>query len=245
MRARLGSALTIAATVLLAGCGSHAQTKDSSPPTTGIQASPSGAPSNGVALLAPKDILAKAGATLSAQSGFGFKGQSTNAAGQLNKMDLEVNGKDKQITVSEGPRTIVFLVLAGLAYEKLPDSMLQVPPGCLCTLEDLKGKFVSIPPTDRNLVAITAILPPAALLKPDGELSKSDVKIVDGRAVVEVSYAKGGTVLAVTSVAADGDPLPVRLTDVARSGTYDFVYGPVTIAVPPQSEIFIPFFLKG
>jgi len=68
-------------------------------------------------------------------------------------------GTDRQILVTVGARTIEFLVLAGLAFEKLRIrcsrfARVSVQPG------GPEGKYVSIPLTDRNLVGFSAILPP-------------------------------------------------------------------------------------
>lgn len=233
-----------AAAALVGGCGEVT--------TTGT-AHPDDAPKpadNGVAALAPADILAKAkaafpkvpsvhvvGAGASDGQQFGIDLKIKNNEGATGSLDLGVGGPDGTTTLK------LELVLIGqTAYLKGDDEFWKTLTGGDQLVSKLHGKWVKTTTQNERLKELLSFGDLAelgkALLEPDGKLTKGAAKEIRGTTAIGLVEAgqDGGTLY----IATEGEPLPLQINEGGKStGSVDFQdYGkPVELTAPPANLI--------
>jgi hypothetical protein len=236
------------AAALVSGCGSSSNTSGSGSPDTG-----NGNPApvdNGVAALAPTEILAKAQAALPKVSSVHVTGQGQEE-GQQFQLDLKIKnheGATGSLTIPAGGPSgsgsfkIDLIVLGQTAYIKGDKTFWTAIGGGDATIANkVGGKWVKTT-TQNNKVKDLLTLADlnelsSSLLKPEGTVTKGEQKKINGKkAIGLVDGSKDGGVL---YIATEGDPVPVQIAEGGKgSGRVDFQdYGaPVELAAPPAGE---------
>jgi hypothetical protein len=203
----------------LAGCATAGQepTSPTGAPTTA--AAPAG---NGIESLAADAILAKAIAAVKAAGSFRMKGSIADG-GEKMTLDFKVKGENLSGTITMGGGTMKLLKIGKKVFIQGDADFWTMFGGdqgkTMATR--LKGKWVKAS-ADSNefaqFASFAEFADPEKLLKPEGTVTKGDVKTVNGGRAIGLSDKDNGTFY----IAAEGEPLPVRLEAPDGSGAMDF-----------------------
>jgi hypothetical protein len=195
--------------------------------------------SNGVAQLAPDQILEKAKAAAKAASSVHLNGTITAPAGDL-AVDLRYNldaGTVGTVTVNRAPFQLVygqdlFLKASAQAWTRfVGDSRAG---------ELLSNRWVRIPPKSAVFENVATVATFDRLidlaLSPVGALTKTGSRTVRGVSVIGVVDEANDETL---YVAAEGEPYPVQAQGHAWRGAVDFLdwNKPVDVQAPPPDQV--------
>lgn len=236
------------AVAVLGGCGKSTTTGSGSAENP----KPSKAADNGVAALAPTEILSRSQAALAKAGSVHISGSGTSD-GQTFKIDMKIQNK-KGATGSltlpvgsdQGPAggvQVNLLIVDQTAYIKPADpNFWTVFGGGAPAVERLKGKWVKAGVADEKLQFLVAFGDLTALskdiLKPQGSVTKGAQKEINGTKTIGLQDS--GSDKGTFYIATEGEPLPVQLVQGGKdTGTIDFLdYDqPVDVAAPPADQV--------
>lgn len=223
MRARL-ALVPIAAAALLAGCGTE----------SGNTTSPSTPADNGLEARSADEILAQAKTALTAAKSFHVKGDMSDQ-GLTAKVDFKVSGSDVAGTVEMQGANIELIKVGNDLYAKAPDTFWATldPSGKLAVL---KGKYAKADMTFSAFATMARAFTPDELLKPEGTVSKGEIKTINGTPAIGVIDSKDNSV---AYIATKGQPLPVAFdSNDGRSEVLLVEPGlPVEIKAPSAAQV--------
>ena len=232
-----------AAVLLLAGCGDDSTGGTGNPEASGsASASSSAGGGDGVAALAPDEILKKATSALQAAGAVRIKGEGGTGTERF-AIDLRYSDDNSAGTLGVNGQTIELRKLGQTVYLKGSREFWSGNGG-EGAAQLLTGKWLKTPLTDQRFSGLSALtdLDKAAdgILDPDGTITKGEQKSINGVPCVGlVSSGKDGGTL---WIATQGEPYPVRIEPSAGStekGSLDFSgYGEkTTVEVPPADQV--------
>jgi hypothetical protein len=212
---RMLAPLTLAG-ALLAGCGGADDS--GSPDATPSSPAPT---DNGVAALEPDAIVQKAIAALSAAKSYSVKGEIKED--QTLGIDFKVAGDDLAGSVTVDGAKADLLRIAGQAYLRGDEKFWTAAAGAERgpTIAELLGdRWAKLSTKDASVNEFFQIADPAQLLKPDGTVTKSGTKTINGVKAVDLvdSGSDGGHLY----VATTGEPYPLALEGSAGEGRIAF-----------------------
>jgi hypothetical protein len=201
----------------------------------GCTAKPAPAPTpttNGMDALEASAILDASEQALLAAKSFHVSGSGDDNGDKV-QVDLVFAGNDKKGTMTIGDATFEVLVAGGTEYfkgdSKLWSNFITDETTLQTVLPLVQGKWVSLPAGQSFDLEIKDIL------KPEGTLSKGDIKDVDGQKVIALKDSANDGEL---DVALTGKPYPLQI--VSKDGTLKFtdIDKDVTIAKPDPADVF-------
>jgi hypothetical protein len=236
MRARLVMILvTIGAATFVAGCASRAGT-----PTSSATSPPTRA-DNGVSALAANEILEKAKTALGDAKSVRIRGSATEGNDQVD-FDFKISGDDIDARISGQGMTVEIIRIGADAYMKadaLWEALLAGQPRILSVI---KGRYVKINVNDDRFTEFTELTDPEEILDPEGNMSKGEVKAINGTPAIGLVDQKDRSTLSIATV---GEPRPLRVEEPAGN-TLDFAYDEaVTVSAPPAAEVVDASTLNG
>jgi hypothetical protein len=227
MRAPLVMILaTFGAATVLAGCSTQAATS-----TPSATASPPA--DNGVSALAANEILEKARTALGDAKSVRIKGSATEDNEEM-EFDFKISGDDIVARIKGPDMTVEIIRIGADAYLKADamwEALLQTQPQILNLI---KGKYVKVNANDDRFKEFTDLTNPEQILTPEGNISKGDVKTINGTPAIGLVDEKDKSTLYVATV---GEPLPLRVEDTTGNAL-DFTYDEaVAVTAPPAAEV--------
>jgi hypothetical protein len=165
---------------------------------------------NGVAALAPADILKRAKAALAKTKSFHVKGD-TSDEGQHIEMDVKVSGADFAGVVTLSKAKVELLSVGGKHYIR-PDQAfwtMSAGPQQAATIAEVMGdRWALVRPSDKNFADMFDLGDVDQMLAPEGALGKGPIKQINGTSAVGLvdKGPDGGTLY----VATVGEPYPLR-----------------------------------
>lgn len=223
---------------LVAGCDSKSGNGGTGTPTT----TPAPAlTDNGVAALAPSEILSKAVAALQAASSVHIKGDVTND-GQKIGFDLTLTKtKDGVGTLTMSGQTVQLTKIGTDVYMKADAAFWKQFAGdqgdLIATL--LQGKYLKTSTSDTEFGSMASFFDFAeAIDLKGGEATKGETKSINGINAISLKES-GSTSPSTLWIATQGEPYPLRLEGPPGEGAIDFTdYNkPVTIPTPPADQV--------
>jgi hypothetical protein len=207
----------VLAGAVLAGCGG-----------TDDGGGPGGAPTssapadNGVAAMAAPAILDKAVATLDAAKSFSLKGDIADD-GQKIALDIKVSGEDILGSMTINGATVELLRVGGEMLIRPDEKFWTQNAGADAgaTMTQLMGdRWARLSSKNAEFEDFFQIAEPAELLKPEGTVTKSGTKTVNGVEAIGLvdGSSDGGTLY----VATTGEPYPLLLQGPAGEGELAF-----------------------
>jgi hypothetical protein len=231
-----------AAVLLAAGCGEDTTAGSGSPASTSSASASASSSGSGVAALSADEILKRATAALKAAGSVRIKGEGRSGTERF-AIDLRYSDANSTGTLGVNGQTIELRKIGQTVYLKGSREFWKGTGG-ESAAQLLTGKWLKTPLTDKRFSGLSELtdLEEAAdgILDPDGALSKSGEKTINGVPCVGlVSSGKDGGTL---WVATTGEPYPVRIEPGAGSGeqgALDFTgYGEkVTVEAPPADLV--------
>jgi hypothetical protein len=205
---------------------------------------------NGVAALAPKEILTKAQAALTKASSVHIVG-SGRSEGQELALDLKIKGKvgaAGKLTLpvggpggSAGKLQVEIIIIGQTAYLKGDRALWAGVVGSSTAADKLAGKWLKTSVGNEKVKPLLDIANPAELakelIKPEDNLAKGQQKQIRG--IDTVGVIDKGSTGSTVYVATKGEPVPVQIVETgANSAVIDFQdYGkPVDVAPPPADK---------
>ena len=218
--------VSVVAASLLVGCGGSED--ESATPR-----------SNGVAQLAPDQILEKAKAAAKAASSVHLKGTvATSDSGTA--VDLRYNRDAGTVgTVTVNGQSIQLVYSQGLFFKASPDTWTEIT-GDNRAGELLGDRWVKIPTQAAGFEKVTTLATFNRFidkaLTPEGGLAKTETKTVRGLNVVGVVEKANNETL---YVATEGEPYPVQAQSDTGQGALDFLEWnePVDVQAPPPGQV--------
>jgi hypothetical protein len=233
-------AMPVLAGLALAGCGGSGGAPAGAAPTTATVAE------NGVARLAPADILARSKAALAKATSVHVVGRLTDGGQQL-RFDLHIHGVDGGYGTLfvQGHRMEVVRV-GQTAYVKADAGFWSRELGNPAVARRLAGKYLKGSANDPELNQLTAFTNVSTLsdlmLKPVSTLAAKDRKTVNGTLALGL-YDNDSRSPGVLYVALQGEPYPVRLgtadakaKDPASIDLTEY-NRPITVTAPKPNQI--------
>jgi hypothetical protein len=195
--------------------------------------------SNGVAQLAPDQILAKAKAAAKAASSVHLKGTvATSDSGTA--VDLRYNRDAGTVgTVTVNGQAIQLVYSQDLFFKASPDTWTELT-GDSRAGELLGERWVKIPPQAPGFESVTTLATFNRFidkaLTPEGGLAKTQTKTVRGLNVVGIVEKANNETL---YVATEGQPYPVQAQSDTGQGALDFLdwNQPVDVQAPPPDQV--------
>ncbi|MFG1955916.1 hypothetical protein [Micromonospora sp. NPDC048830] len=199
------TALALAAVAaLLAGCGGNAG--------DGADVAAWATPAdNGIAALAPEQILERSLAATKAAKSFHIKGSAEDDGTPI-RVDLKISGGDMHGTVTMQGATVEVLLVDDERFIR-PDKKfwaLSAGAEAAATITELMdGRWAVVPEDDQDLRGLFALAVVDKMFEPEGTVTKSEATEVAGTPAVGVvdEGGDGGTLW----VARFGEPYPVRI----------------------------------
>jgi hypothetical protein len=227
--------VALLAAALAAGCN-----KSNDPGTGGgsTVAATSAAPTpNGVADLAPAEILDKAKTALAGASSFRAKGD-INAEGQKIAIDLKSKGNDLTGTLGVNGAEMQILRVGSDIYLKGSAAFWKtVDPQRGETIAALLGdKWAKAPSSTAGIGDLASLADPSKLLKADGTVTKADTKTINGVEAIGLKDSSGEGTLYIATV---GEPYPLQIMGPANEGeiTFSEFGAEVDIKAPASTEV--------
>lgn len=246
MRSVRIAAIAAVAIALVGGCSKST----SGSGTAGTGDAIKNAPDNGVAALAPAEILAKVQAALPKVSSVHISGGGVSD-GQKVALDVKIKGTQGSagtLSIPIGSDStsstikLDFIVIGKDAYIKGDDTFWKtLAPSSPLSAAQLQGKWLKGSPDSERLKPLLTFGDLTSLstelLKPDGKLTKGAAKDIHGTKTIGLvdSGANGGTLY----ISTQGEPLPVQISQDKGATTIDFTdYGkPVELTAPPADQL--------
>jgi hypothetical protein len=195
--------------------------------------------SNGVAQLAPEQILEKAKAAAKAASSVHLKG-TVATSGSGTAVDLRYNRDAGTVgTVTQNGQAIQLVYSHGLFFMASPDTWTKLT-GDSRAGELLGDRWVKIPPQAAGFESVTTLATFNRFidqaLSPEGGLAKTETKTVRGLNVVGVVEKANNETL---YVATKGEPYPVQAQSDTGQGALDFLdwNAPVDVQAPRPDQV--------
>lgn len=221
-----------AATTVLAACGTD---RDASPKAEWVSAD------NGVAALAPADVLKRAKAALVKTKSFHVKGDTTDE-GQRIGIDVKVSGSDFAGALTLRKAKVELLSVGGKHYIRPDEAFWAMFAGAeqATTIAEVMGdRWALVRPSDKNFEDMFNLADIDQMLAPEGALGKGPIKQIDGTSAVGLvdKSPDGGTLY----VATVGEPYPLRAdgTKAADGGMAFSEFGATfpEIHAPASTEV--------
>lgn len=235
-----------AAALVATACGDDSTAPAAAPSGAGASSSsPSASAGSDLAALPPEQILAKAKTALESADSVRLKGGGSSGSDTF-EVDMRYGtGAKAYGTVSSSGQTIELRRVGQTVYLKADAAFWQATGGAQAA-KLFGGKFLKAPLTDPRVKQLADFTDKATfvgeVLDPGGDLTKGEVKQIDGRSAIGLvdkttATNEGGTLY----VATEGEPYPLQLVPDAASkddGELSFTeYGePVEVKVPPAAE---------
>ncbi|WP_341716143.1 hypothetical protein QQG74_19210 [Micromonospora sp. FIMYZ51] len=205
------------ALVLLAGCGDDGGDAGSSTPSSTAPAS------NGIADQTAEEILAAATGALEKAGSYRVSGEAKDG-GEITSIDFKVTGDDLFGTIGMEGTSIQLLMVGNKSYFKADAefwTMMGGPEGKTMA-KLINDRWVKVAPDDdmfSGISELAGMADPKSLLKPDGKITKGEVKEIEaGPAIALVDESDKSSLY----VATTGEPYPLLVEssdgDVAISG---------------------------
>jgi hypothetical protein len=218
--------VSVVATGLLVGCGGSDD--ESARPQA-----------NGVAQLAPDQILEKAKAAAKAASSVHLKGTvATSDSGTA--IDLRYSGDAGTVgTVTVNGQSIQLVYSQDLFFKASADTWTKLV-GDSRAGELLGDRWVKIPPQAAGFEQVTTLATFDRFidqaLSPEGALTRTGIKAVRGVSVIGVVEEANKETL---YVATEGEPYPVQAQSDTGQGALDFLdwNKPVEVRAPPPDQV--------
>lgn len=226
MRPRLVLVPITMAAALLVGCTSPGPAP--MPTTT----TPS---DNGVAALAPEEILTRAQSALATATSYRMKGEISNE-GQTTKIDLQNGGTNVKGSIDLNGQALELLRIDQDLYMKAADAFWKqfIPADQQGVLTLLSGKYVKVDATNESFSAFTEAFDASEILKAEGSVTKSTPTTIHGTpAIGLVSSDRDATLY----IAMTGEPYPLRIEGKPSQGSVDFTdFGKSIEFTPPAAS---------
>lgn len=214
-------AALVALVTLVVGGGLLAGCDDAEPPA----AAPVVLVDNGVAGLAPAEILQRAKAALARAQSFRVRG-SVPGRGQRIELDLKVRGAEVvgAMTWERAGARVDVLRVGGQRYVRPDERFLAMTEvgsaGAANVSRALAGRWARVPDGGDEFAELFRVADADALLAVGGTLTKGAAKEIAGRKAIGLVErgANGGTLY----VATDGEPYPVRREGAGTVAFSDF-----------------------
>jgi hypothetical protein len=223
---------------LLAGCQNSADPAADAATATAAPATQasSGPADNGVAALTADQILDKAKGALKAAKSYHVSGTTTED-GEKTALDFEVSGDDLLGKLTVGKASVELLSVGGARYIRPNEAFWALSMGNAKQAKQVAtvvGKKWVSTKSDKSLDQLFDGFDADSLLDPDGTLSKTAAKEIDGVPAIGLKDSTGGTLY----VATVGEPYPLKIED-GDGGTFDKFGEKFTdIKAPAAAEVF-------
>ncbi|BFU45049.1 hypothetical protein KRMM14A1004_32860 [Krasilnikovia sp. MM14-A1004] len=223
----------VGAVALLAGC-QDAETR--STPSATASATPSAPTGNGVAALAPDEILQRAKDALKKAKSFQVKG-TVNDGSQVISVDFGVSGADFAGSMSVGGARVDLLAIGGKRYmrpsEKFWSASLD-PKQAKLFAKTFRDRWITVADSDKQFAALFSAGDVDELLKPTGTVTKGAEKEVAGQPAITLVDGKPSQLL---FIATSGEPYPLQVTgDGGSAMTFSGFGEPVPGLRPPPAD---------
>ena len=228
----------VAAAALLAGCQGD-DGDGGGPPAPAA----STAVDNGVAALAPAEILQRARDALKKAGSYRMQGEIAED-GQRIKLDFRLRNADVGGTMAVGDAQVQLLRVAGQQYIK-PNAAFWATINNGDTRQAaqvaklLGDRWAKVPADNKDFAELFSVASVDELLKPDGQLAKGEVK--DAGGVRAVGLTDGGPEGGTLYVATIGEPYPVRMEGPTATDGHiaftDFGAAFADLAAPDPAQV--------
>lgn len=220
--------------LLAAGCAEQDGNGTASPSAPAA----SSAADNGVANLAPDEILKKAAAALDKAGSYRIKGEVTSD-GEKMSMDVKTKGKDVIGAVSLGGANIQLLSVGDEKFLKADTAFWKQNAGAAgdTIAKTLGTKWAKINADNQGFASFFSIADPNEVLKPDGTVTKGQTKTIAGVPAIALTDDSGDGTL---YIATTGEPYPLMLEAPDNGGQIvfsDFGAAMDEIKKPAASEV--------
>ena len=234
-----------AAALVATACGDDSTAPAAAPSRAGASSSPSASAGGELAALPPEQILARAKTAIRSADSVRLTGGGSSGSDTF-EVDMRYGAGGKAYgTVGSSGQTIELRRVGQTVYLKADAAFWQATGGAQAA-KLLGGKFLKAPLTDARVKQLADFTDKdtfvGEVLDPDGDLTKGEVKQIDGKSAIGVvnkttATNEGGTLY----VATEGEPYPLQLVPDAGSkddGELTFSeYGePVEVEIPSAAE---------
>lgn len=157
--------------------------------------------------------------------------------GQAFALDAQFAGEDGQGSFGMGELSVDFVISAGTMYISAgEDFWVQEADVPAEVAGELADRWLELPAgsADGALAFLSLQGFSESLFEDTGTVSKGETQEIDGREAIGLIDSDGGTLW----VAAEGEPLPLRLEGEDGSGTFDYD-SPVTVQAPADAESMV------